>query len=144
MSNQEQQIAALKNQVYEEMNRSAELESTLKIVNAKHAGEMSQKDEDLSRKQEEILNLNYKFQEKLDEKQASIERLSQLADAQGKQLAHIQHKVEHPMKLLEDSYNEADARIKENAQFKSNSEQLTAAFKTRHYEEMKGSSELEA
>ncbi len=75
MFNQEQQIAALKNQVYEEMNRFAELEGTLNEVNAKHAGEMSQKEEDLSCKQEEIFNLNYNFQEKLDEKQASIERM---------------------------------------------------------------------
>ena len=94
MFNQEQQIAALKNQVYEEMNRSAELEGTLNEVNAKHAGEMSLKEEDLSRKQAEIHNLNYKFQEKLDEKQATIERLKQLEDAQVKQLAHLNQKVE--------------------------------------------------
>ena len=144
MFNQEQQIAALKNQVSEEMSRSAELEGTLNDVNAQHAIEMSLKEEELSRKQAEIQNLNYKFQEKLDEKQASIERLSQLEDAQGKQLADLKQKVEHSMRLLEDSYKEADARIKENAQLKSNLEQQTAAFKNRHYEEMKRSSELEA
>jgi len=124
------------------MNRSAELEGTLNEVNAKHAGEMSLKEEDLSRKQAEIHNLNYKFQEKLDEKQATIERLKQLEDAQVKQLAHLNQKVEHSMRLLEDSLNQADALTKENALLKSNFEQQTAAFKTRHYEEMKRSTEV--